>query len=1032
MQKIYLQKKNWRFVFYIALFFNTYFLSAQKDYFQQRVDYKMKVSLHDENSTLSAFEEIKYVNNSPQTLDFIYFHLWPNAYKNNSTALAKQLLWQGKTTLYFSKPEERGFIDSLDFKVNGKNIKWEFDKENIDICKLILNEPLKSTDSIIITTPFYLEIPDAKFSRLGHTRQAYYMTQWYPKPAVFDNSGWHQMPYLDQGEFYSEFGSFDVSITLPDNYLLCATGDRVYERDEEEFIQRKIKETEKEIERRKANEKRVDQEYYTPESSKLFKTVQFKQSRVHDFAWFADKRFYVLKGEAQLPHNKRLVNTWVYFTPQNFDFWKDALNYVKESTVFYSYHNGDYPYNNVTAVDGSIMAGGGMEYPNITVIGEVSSAIELDMVITHEVGHNWFYGILGSNERDHPFLDEGINSFYELRYLRAKYPERKLTEFIGKDSTFKLFGINKIPFWKYQEIPFSSAMRARKDQEIYLKATDFTESNYGAIIYGKSALVMDYLMDYMGESVLDSAMRTYFQTFKFKHPSPNDLFKTLSAYSGKDLKDFQKHMIYSRELIDYKIKKIKRRKEGGYILTLKNKTGAILPFNIYSYDKNNTCIGVVWLDGFEKKRTVNIATLEVDHFKLGGLDKMPDLNRKNNLIKTHGLFKHSRPLRFSFASRFEDPTKTNINYVPVVGGNFYNGAMVGMAFHNYGFYEKRFEYLIAPMYAFNTKSPVGFAEFNVNLYPKKVFRHIELGAKAKTFSYDYYNTKFMNENLGTNFKDLYMNYYKIAPYVKFEIKKNDPTSLITQYITYTNNNLFTDSLDTRAYPSFAVSGPRKKNVYSFINELKYDLTNKRAIDPFSLQLNLQHTASMAKISATLNYKITVGKKHSIDVRLFAGAFLAGNDAERGYYAFRASGYNGWQDYTFEGNYAARNERSGFGFTQFMEKDGALKIWTPLGQTSQWLTSLNVKSPKFFKLPVKAFADVVVCDGRSLNKDKLLWDAGLNLVLWNDIIEVYIPFFYNADIKKTLDLNKVDFLHTIRFTFNIHKLAVKSVLQNSFF
>jgi len=1012
-----------------VLMFFSFFCDAQQEYFQQRVNYKINVNLHDENSSLSATEEINYVNNAPQALDFIYFHLWPNAYKNNSTALAKQLLWQGKTDLYFSKPEERGFIDSLNFKVNGKSVKWEYDKEHIDICKLILNEPLQSSDSLIITTPFYLQIPNAKFSRLGHTDQAYYMTQWYPKPAVYDRTGWHQIPYLDQGEFYSEYGSFDVKITLPDNYVLCATGDKVINADEEDFIKKKISDTEKEIERRKGIKNEASTEDFMPASSKLFKTVEFKQSRVHDFAWFADKRFYVLKGELELPHSKRKVNSWVYFTPKNLKLWKDAIEYVNQSTTFYSFHNGDYPYNNVSAVDGSIMAGGGMEYPNITVIGEVSNAMELEMVITHEVGHNWFYGILGSNERDTPFLDEGINSFYEMRYLRAKHPEIKVAALAGKDSTFKLFGLNKIPYWKYQEIPFYVNLRARKDQAIALKSTEFTTSNYGGIVYSKTSLVMDYLMDYVGESVLDSAMRIYFDNYKFKHPSPNDLFKTLEAFTGKDLRDFQKHLIYSTDHINYKLKKSKRQ-EKGYALTLKNKTGSILPFNIYAYDKNNKVLGVHWFDGFADKRTVTLPE-EAHHFKIDGIDRMPDINRKNNSIKAQGLFKHERPLRFNFLSSFEQPSKTQINYSPVIGGNFYNGPMLGLALHNYGFYEKRFEYLVSPMFAFNTKTPVGFAEFNLNFYPKSVFRSITLGTKAKTFAYDFYDTQFMNDNLGTNFKDLYLNYYKIAPYLKFEFQKKDPTSKITQQITYTNNNLFTDSLDTSAYQTFAVSGPIKKNNYTFINQLSYDLNNTRTVDPFRFNFSLQHTGSMAKVSAALNYQITLTKKHAIDLRFFAGAFLAGSLEERSYYAFRASGYNGWHDYAFEGNYLARNERNGVGFSQFMERDGALKVWSPLGQTPEWMTALNVKSPKFLKI-FKVFGDVVVGDARALNTDKFLWDAGINIVFWNEIIEVYIPLLYNADIKKTLELNKVSFPNTIRFSFNIHKLAVKSILQNSFF
>ncbi|MES2680377.1 MAG: M1 family metallopeptidase, partial [Bacteroidota bacterium] len=398
-----------KLIILIVFLFN--FSFAQQPYFQQEVNYKMDVRLNDKQHTLSAFQQVQYINNASQPLDFLYFHLWPNAYKNSNTALGKQLLEHGQTRLYFSEPSERGYIDSLDFKVNGKPVKWELLADNPDICKLFLNTSLKSQDTLIITTPFFVKIPDAKFSRMGHDQQAYFITQWYPKPAVFDNEGWHPMPYLDQGEFYSEFGSFDVSITIPENYLLSATGDRIAAEEEENFLNQKVIETLARLD--KADYRKTEMTF--PASSAKLKTVRFKQFRVHDFAWFADKRFNVIHDQVELPTSKRIVDTWVFFTNKNFELWKQAITYVNESTLFYSYLNGDYPYNHVTAVDGTIMAGGGMEYPNITVIGDVGNALELDIVITHEVGHNWFYGILGSNERDYPAMDEGINSFYEMR-----------------------------------------------------------------------------------------------------------------------------------------------------------------------------------------------------------------------------------------------------------------------------------------------------------------------------------------------------------------------------------------------------------------------------------------------------------------------------------------------------------------------------------------------------------------------------------------------------------------------------------------
>lgn len=1019
-----------RLVLYLALFFSSCFASAQEGYFQQRVAYTIQATLNDTAHTLSAYEEVVYVNNSPHTLDHIYFHLWPNAYKNNSTALAKQLLWQGKTDLYFSKPEERGYIDSLDFKVNGEKISWTYDAEHIDICKLQLAKALRPGDSIVISTPFFVKIPDAKFSRLGHTWQAYYMTQWYPKPAVFDRHGWHPMPYLDQGEFYSEFGSFDVRITLPENYYLAATGDRIDADEEMAQLRRRVEET-----RRYLSDSSFSESNRFPPSAKKNKTVRFVQVWVHDFAWFADKRFYVMQSDAELPHSHRTVTTWAFFTPANARLWQKAVDYVGSATVFYSQMLGDYPYRHVTAVDGSIMAGGGMEYPNITVIGAAANAIELDMTIAHEVGHNWFYGILASNERDQPFMDEGLNSYYEQRYLREKYPRHKFAAMMGLDTSLKLFNLHKVPLWKYHELSFYSAYRSGKDQPINLKSEEFTSANYGNVVYSKSALVMDYLADVMGRESFDAAMQEYYRNNRFTHPEPANLMEVLSQYAGKDLSSFQKYMLESTARIDYRLKHVKRNEDGTYTLKIKNKTGTPLPLNVYGY-KNGKPVGLVWFDGFENKRTVTFPPSEVDYFKIDGLDKMPDINRANNSRKVKGLFKRARPLQLNLGLALEDPKKTSLNVLPLMGGNFYNGYMLGSAFHNYGIFQKKVEYLVAPMFAFQTKTPVGFAELNFNFYPKRAVRLVTLGVKAKSFAYDFYDAGFLNAQQGTSYKNLYLHYYRISPYLELNLRNRRATSPLSQVITYQNNNLITDSIDWKTLISGSSPTPfrraDKKTVFSFVNQLDYLLNNSRVIDPYSLHLQLQHTASMAKASATFHYRVTLTNRYAFDFRLFAGAFLAGSQNERSYYAFRAAGYNGWHDYAFDYYYMARNERSGLGFMQFTERDGALKVWTPLGQTSEWLLALNIKSPRLFVLPVRLFADIAACDRRALLNDQVLWDAGLNLVIAKDLIDVYVPLFYSADIKNTLELNKVDFLHSIRFTLNIHKLVPKKIIQNALF
>ncbi|MGZ3885069.1 MAG: M1 family metallopeptidase [Bacteroidia bacterium] len=568
-----------------------------EQYFQQEVNYKINVKLNDATHELSASEEIVYVNNSSTDLTFIYFHLWPNAYKNQNTALAKQLLENGETSFYFSKPEERGYIDSLDFKVNGAAVKVEADPQYIDICKLILNEPLKKGASVTITTPFHVKLPSAKFSRLGHDGQAYYITQWYPKPAVYDLQGWHQMPYLNQGEFYSEFGSFDVSITVPKNYLLAATGDRIDAAEEEQWLNGKVKETEELI----RDKKLYDHRSPFPASSAETKTIRFKQSRVHDFAWFADKRFHVLKDRINLINSPRQVDTWIFFTDNEASLWKDALEYVNDATLFYSFQNGDYPYNHVTAIDGTIAAGGGMEYPNITIIGESREKFILETTIVHEVGHNWFYGILGTNERQFPAMDEGINSFYEMRYIQGKYPEKKLTDLLGRDSTFKLFGLNKFRQKAYYKLSYLLAARKNTDQPINLPADRFTDYNYGAIVYCKTAIVFDYLMNSVGSEKFDEAMHFYFEHWKFKHPTPQNLMNTLEYYCSTKLDWFLNDLVLSNKKLDYKITGSKKLATGGYEVTVKNK-GDVLGPVVVSGLNGDKIVGDVWYNGFTGKK----------------------------------------------------------------------------------------------------------------------------------------------------------------------------------------------------------------------------------------------------------------------------------------------------------------------------------------------------------------------------------------------------------------------------------------------
>jgi hypothetical protein len=242
-------------------------LTAQQVYWQQELRYDIAVTLNDKNNTLDGFLKLGYQNNSPDTLQIIWLHLWPNAFKSDRTAFSDQLLENGRTDFYFADDDKKGYINRLDFRINQEAVKTEDHPEWIDAVKLILPEPLLPGHSVLITTPFHVKLP-YNFSRGGYDKKTFQITQWYPKPAVYDRKGWHVMPYLDQGEFYSEFGNYEVKITVPAGYTVAATGE-LQNTDEQSALEEKSRAHESSAAtEQKAGKKNTDPKKRSVNSSK--------------------------------------------------------------------------------------------------------------------------------------------------------------------------------------------------------------------------------------------------------------------------------------------------------------------------------------------------------------------------------------------------------------------------------------------------------------------------------------------------------------------------------------------------------------------------------------------------------------------------------------------------------------------------------------------------------------------------------------------------------------------------------------------
>jgi hypothetical protein len=490
---------------------------AQDHYWQQDLQYKIAVSLNDIEHTLDGVLSVNYRNNSPDTLTFIWFHIWPNAFKNDKTAFSEQLLRNGKTAFYFSKPEQKGYINKLDFKSGGVSLEMEDHPSYIDVVKVVLHQPLLPGQVRNISTTFHVKLP-YNFSRGGHNGiggQSYQITQWYPKPAVYDKQGWHPMPYLDQGEFYSDFGSYDVSITLPKNYVVAATGE-LQNKEETDWLRTRSSAPE----RKKIKQPKNKNSFLGPvtklqdiASDPQTKTLQYKQDSIHDFAFFADKYFIVRSIDIALPSG-RIVKANSFHRPESSEDWTEALGRVRESIQFRSKLLFEYPYNSINIVDADFGIGGGMEYPMITNLSSGLGNKQLLEVIEHEVGHNWFQGVLATNERAHPWMDEGMNTYYEMRFEKkagslnmSRNPGSMLAYHSSQGTT----------------------------QAIATSSEDFLHENYYSTAYYKAAAWMASLEKLLGKTTFDSAMKQYAREWKFRHPMPEDFKKSVEQSTGRDL-----------------------------------------------------------------------------------------------------------------------------------------------------------------------------------------------------------------------------------------------------------------------------------------------------------------------------------------------------------------------------------------------------------------------------------------------------------------------------------------------------------------
>lgn len=590
------------------------------EYWQNSADYSIKASLDDTNNKVSGKVAITYTNNSPDELSFIWLQLDQNLFNENS---------RGQATIPLDKSRygsadavfDGGFaLQSVKFSDGGTGQYEVVDTR----MRLELAQPLKPKGgSVTFEIDYAYIVPQYGADRTGildtKNGKIYTIAQWYPRVCVYDDiTGWNTEPYTGPGEFYLEFGNYTVEITAPAGHIVVAGGELLNPNEvwttEQLNRYKQAHESNKTVIIRSAEE--VTNVASRPKKETL--TWKFKLDNARDFAWASSKAFIIDGAKITHPSGKASLALSAYPVESNGNnAWERSTEYTKASIEYYSRKWFEYPYPVAVNVASNV---GGMEYPAISFCGHKAKAGSLWGVTDHEFGHNWFPMIVCSNERLHGWMDEGFNSFInELS-----------TEVFNNGEYQKRFGNRN---------SMTKAFASPNLEPIMSSPQNMKEDNIGVLVYYKPAYGLRLLRDeVIGAERFDRAFRKYVEYWAYKHPTPDDFFRTIENETGENLSWFWRGWFKYNWALDQAVSQVDYENmdpKNGAIITIENlqklpmpvvieattesgkKVRKKLPVDIWQRNKSWT---------FKLKTTERLTKVVIDPDQV-----YPDINPTNNV-----------------------------------------------------------------------------------------------------------------------------------------------------------------------------------------------------------------------------------------------------------------------------------------------------------------------------------------------------------------------------------------------------------------
>jgi Peptidase family M1 domain len=553
------------------------------EYWQQRVDYFIRATLDTAAKRISGTESIRYTNNSPDSLRFIWLQLDQNLFRPGSTgsllfasesrfggagfeggfdigsvtqcaALAARPRARRRVGTRRASPDTTLRATACSREAHASLLRTRVDDTMMHVD---LAAPIPPGGSTVFEVAYGFNVPEHGADRMGRDGALYQIAQWYPRLAVYDDvNGWNTDQYLGQGEFYLEYGNIDYEVTVPAGYIVAGSG--VLQNPADVLTPTQRQRLTAALKSDSTIRIVTDSELASGEARPTRDgslTWRFRAENVRDVAWAASPEYLwdACGWEGVLAQ--------AYYRPSAMDTWKDAASMTRYSIEDYSTRWLSYPYPQISAVEGPVS---GMEYPMVALEAKGDSAADLYNVLTHEIGHMWYPMIVGSDERRYAWMDEGFDTFINT-FSEEGYWKRDDSAIRQKERQL-VISMDQMP----------------SAQPIMTPANRYkTSSNLLGLAYVKPSIALLTLRSkVLGAQVFDSAFREYTRRWVFKHPQPADFFRTMEEVSGRDLAWFWRGFFFTTAALDQSVEGVRQEADGSSQVSLVNLGDAVMPVEL--------------------------------------------------------------------------------------------------------------------------------------------------------------------------------------------------------------------------------------------------------------------------------------------------------------------------------------------------------------------------------------------------------------------------------------------------------------------